>query len=73
MYVINLDNKKSKGTNWVSSFIDRHAAVYFDSFGTEYTPQKVINKIKDTWKTLLDYTNLLSPNDYKTIKRITNT
>ena len=73
MYVINLDNKKSKGTNWVSSFIDRNAAVYFDSFGTEYTPQKVINKIKDTWKTLLDYTNLLSPNDYKTIKRITNT
>ena len=73
MYVINLDNKKSKGTNWVSSFIDRNAAVYFNSFGTEYTPQKVINKIKDTWKTLLDYTNLLSPNDYKTIKRITNT
>ena len=32
-YVINLHDKKSKGTYWVSSFIDRNTAVYFDSFG----------------------------------------
>ena len=78
-----------------SLFIDKHTAVYFDSFGIEYIPQKVLKKIKDKsithnifrirdkesiiWgfyciafieymlsgKTLLDYTNLFSPNDYK--------
>ena len=87
--------KKSKGTQWVSLFIDRNTAVYFDSFGIEYIPQEVLNKIKDksithnifriqdnesimcgfycitfieymlSGKTLLDYTNLFSPNDYK--------
>ena len=34
-YVINLDDKKSKGTHLVSLFIDRNIAVYFDSFGIE--------------------------------------
>ena len=43
-YVINLDNKK--GTQWVSLFIDRNTAVYFDSFRIEYIPQEVLNKIK---------------------------
>ena len=46
-YVINLNDKKSKGTHWVSLFIDRNTAVYFDSFGIEYIPQEVLNKIKD--------------------------
>ena len=39
--------KKSKGTYWVSLFINRNIAVYFDSFGTEYIRQEVLNKIKD--------------------------
>ena len=95
IYVINLDDKNSKGTHWVSLFINKSTAVYFDSFGTEYIPQEVLNKIKDksvthnifriqdneyimcgiyyigfieymlAGKTLLDYTNLFSPNDYK--------
>ena len=46
-YVINLDDKKSKGTHWVSLFIDRNTAVYFDSFGIEYISQEALNKIKD--------------------------
>ena len=29
-YVINVDDKKK---NWVSLFIDKNLAVYFDSFG----------------------------------------
>ena len=33
VYVINLDDKNSKGTHRVSLFIDRNTAVYFDSFG----------------------------------------
>ena len=30
--IMNLDNKKSKGTHWVSLFVDRNTVVYFDSF-----------------------------------------
>ena len=29
-----------KGTNRLSLFIDRNTAVYFDSFGIEYIPNK---------------------------------
>ena len=43
-----LDDKNSKGTHWGSLFINRNTAVYFDSFGIEYIPQEVLNKIKDT-------------------------
>ena len=46
-YVINLDDKNSKGTHWVSIFIDRNTDIYFDSFGIEYIPQEVLVKIKD--------------------------
>ena len=46
-YVINLNDKKSKGTDWVSLFIDKYTAIYFDSFGIEYIPQEVLNKIRD--------------------------
>ena len=30
-----------------SLFIYRNTAVYFNSFGVEYNPQRVLNKIKD--------------------------
>ena len=46
MYVINLNDKNSKGTHWASLIIDRNLAVCFDSFGIEYIPQQVLNKIK---------------------------
>ena len=45
--MINLNYKKSKETLWVSLFIDRNTAVYFDSFGIKYVLQEVLNKIKD--------------------------
>ena len=44
MYVINLDDKESKGTHWVSLFIERHVTVCFDSFD----PQDLFTKIKHT-------------------------
>ena len=102
-YVINLGDKQSKGTHWVSIFIDRNTNVLFD-FGIireEYISQEVLSKIKDksiahnifriqsddsitcgfycitfiehiiSGKTLLDYTNLFSPNDYKENDKIT--
>ena len=46
-YVINLNDKNSKRAHWVSLFIDRNLAIYSDSFGTEYIPLEVFNKIKD--------------------------
>ena len=46
-FVINLDDKQNKETNWVSLFIDINRAVYFDSFGIEYIALEVLNKIKD--------------------------
>ena len=45
--VINLDDKNSKGTHWISSFIDRNTAVYFDSFGIECICQEVTNKLRN--------------------------
>ena len=45
-YVINLDNKNSKATHWVSLFINKNTAVYFDFFGIKYIFQEVLNKIK---------------------------
>ena len=47
MYVINLNDRQSKGTHWVSLFIDRNIAVDFDSFGIECIPQEVLSKIKE--------------------------
>ena len=100
-YVTNLDDRQSKITDWVSLFIDRNTAVYLDSFGTEYTPQDVLNKIKGKFishnifriqshdsimcglhciafidymiagKTLSNYINFFSPNDYQKNDKIT--
>ena len=39
--------KESKGTHWVSLFINRNASVYFDSFDTESIFQDVSNEIID--------------------------
>ena len=44
---MNLDDKKSKGIHWASLFINRNTAVCFESFGIEYIPQEVLNKIRD--------------------------
>ena len=93
--MINLDGRNNKAAHWVSFFIDRNTAVYFNYFRIEYIPLEVLNKIRDksithniefriqdnesmcgfyciafigymlAGKTLLDYTNLFSPNDYK--------
>ena len=46
-YVINLDDKNSKGAHWVSLFVNKNLSVYFDSFGIEYITQEVLNKIQN--------------------------
>ena len=35
-YAIHINDKNSKGTQWISLFNDRNAAAYFDSSGIEY-------------------------------------
>ena len=49
-YVINIDDKQSKETNWFSLFVGRNN-VYFNPFGFEYIPQEVLIKIKDKFIT----------------------
>ena len=39
--------KKVKEHIGNSLFIDRSTTAYFDYFGIEYIPQKVLNKIRD--------------------------
>ena len=34
----------TKITSWVSLFIERNLAVYFDCFGIDHIPQEVLNK-----------------------------
>ena len=45
-YAINLDDKQSKRTQWISSIIERNTVVYFHSIGIEHNPQEVLSKIK---------------------------
>ena len=49
--MINLNDNKSKRTHWVLFFTDGNTTAYFDSFGTEYIPQEVLNKIKEKYIT----------------------
>ena len=46
-YVIDINDKKSKGTDRVLLFIDRNTDEYFDSFRIEYIPQEILDKIRD--------------------------
>ena len=44
---INFDDENSKGTHWVSLFIHKNVAIYFDSLGIECIPQGALNKIRE--------------------------
>ena len=46
-YVINLHDKNSKGTYVIHYSLKGKAVEYFGSFGIEYIPQKLLNKIND--------------------------
>ena len=46
-YMINIHDKQNKEAHWVSLFIDKNTAVYFDSSEIEYTSQEELSKIKD--------------------------
>ena len=44
-YVINLDHSKNTGTQWIVIFMKNNEVIYFDSFGVEYIPKEIMDKI----------------------------
>ena len=42
-YVINLDEYKSLGTNWIVLYVNGDNVTYFGSFGAEYIPREIKN------------------------------
>ena len=46
-YVINLDHSKNTGTQWVVIFVKEDEVIYFDSFGVEYIPKEIMERIKN--------------------------
>ena len=47
VYVINLDEYKEVGTHWIALFCEKNEIVYFDSFGVEHIPEKIIEFIEN--------------------------
>ena len=45
-YVINLDHSKNTGTHWVVIFVKKHEMIYFGSFGVEYIPKEIMEKLE---------------------------
>ena len=41
-YVINLDEYADIGAHWITLFCNRNEIVYFDSFGVEHVPEKIL-------------------------------
>ena len=62
MYVINLNDRKSKRAHWISLFIEKNTVAYFHSFRNEYISQTASSKSKanHSLKISLDY-NLIIP------------
>ena len=46
-YVINLDEYTDIGTHWVALYIKINEVIYFDSFGIEHIPKKIMKFVKN--------------------------
>ena len=44
-YVINLDEYHDIGTHWVALYVNNKTITYFDSFGVEHIPKKIMKFI----------------------------
>ena len=40
-YVINLDEFKSTGTQWIALYVNNNNIIYFDSFGVQHIPKEI--------------------------------
>ena len=47
VYIINLDHSENTGTHWVVIFMKKDEVTYFDSFGVEYIPKEIMERIKN--------------------------
>ena len=43
VYVVNLDEKKSIGTDWIALYVNGDNATYFNSFRVEHIPKEIKN------------------------------
>ena len=46
-YVIDLDHSENTGTHWIIVFVRKNKVVYFDSFGVEYIPKEIMEKVEN--------------------------
>ena len=46
-YVINLDEYSDIGAHWIALCVKNNDITYFNSFGVEHIPKKIINFIKN--------------------------
>ena len=47
VYIINLDEHSDIGTHWVALWVNNNNVTYFDSFGVEHNPKKIIKFIEN--------------------------
>ena len=86
-YILNLDDNESIGTYRRALYVDDKNVKHFDSFGVEHVPKEIRKfiihnlwilcigfidfRLKD--KSLLEFKNLFSPNEYKTNDKVIKT
>ena len=46
-YIINLDHSKNTETHGAVIFVKKDEVIYFDSFGVEYIPKEIMERIKN--------------------------
>ena len=51
-YVINLDHSENTGTHWIVVLVKSNEVIHFDSFGVEYIPKEIMEKIKNSFKNI---------------------
>ena len=47
-YVVNLDEYHDIGTHWIALYVNNKTTIYFDSFGVEHIPKKIMKFIART-------------------------
>ena len=63
-YVINLDEHRDIGTQWVALYVNNKTKIYFDSFGVEHIPKEIIKFIGNNKKII---TNIYRIQGYDSI------
>ena len=64
-YVINLDEYRDVGTDWVAFYVNNKTAIYFDSFGVEHIPKEIMKFIGSNNKNII--TNIYRIQAYDSI------